>query len=858
MKTIFLALASTFFLHLVSLSQTFKPFDPLGIQISGCHGDREGELLFLYTNCGFAVDSLVVRLDSTYGVYSNRNDYFINEKNEVCKWKPGNLSVFEGCSNLFAAGAGDFIPPGSIVVIQMTSDITTISSLARTCQENIPIYVIANDCIRTDEAFPIHGVRKDSFGLAVHLRPDFKWDNLSRYYVAYSNDPSSLDLPLNLYSSYPGEWSGHFECDSQINVNLVEHVRKLLPDLRITQAICDSGGKIEFPIQSSRYSVDGGNTWSSDSIFEDLPPGDYLPSVWDDQSNCQVSWIDSVSIEPYYSPEFLTIWWMPVDDTICEGATANLYPEFRNSESGAPLNATLFEFSIDSGITYQESMLFNGLKEGTYNLAIREKVNPQCVVHYPWTSPPLPKRPEIIGFEQDSLSPCETQMVLSATGENLLYSIDGVNYQSDSLLSIPPNQPFTAYVRSSENENCIDSFQTVVFQGEEFLLDVEVNLQSANFALIKSSKGPYFLEWSTGDTTKYVNDLPLGFNYLIVTDGWGCSRQEAFYIDDVNCQFNIRDSVVYSTCESTGASIYLLSQDLDQDLTFDWSINTFDGLSYIKNVPNGTYTVEITKPDGCAYRDSFTIVQDSNTPIVRHQITVSDCEKSIYQLDFSNIIGGTGPFEVTLNDIKFSNLIISDISYGDYSWKITDSNGCTSIDSLLSLPKIPNIQVQNSDTMIYSGSSILLSAIGDIDLIQNFSWVFPTGSCFCTDTLLQEAPEGLYRFTYSGMYGQECNDPRSFNVLYSKDEIFIPNAISPNNDGNNDVFEIFAPNYSIVKLEIYDRWGGKIYNALGPNFLWDGKVDQFNTSQGVFIYLVELKSKTGDSIFKTGSVAVLQ
>jgi gliding motility-associated-like protein len=60
---------------------------------------------------------------------------------------------------------------------------------------------------------------------------------------------------------------------------------------------------------------------------------------------------------------------------------------------------------------------------------------------------------------------------------------------------------------------------------------------------------------------------------------------------------------------------------------------------------------------------------------------------------------------------------------------------------------------------------------------------------------------------------------------------FIPNLITPNSDGKNDLFEITAlPGGSV--LEVYNRWGDRVYQSSDYDNLWAGN----NTSDGVYYY----------------------
>ena len=96
-----------------------------------------------------------------------------------------------------------------------------------------------------------------------------------------------------------------------------------------------------------------------------------------------------------------------------------------------------------------------------------------------------------------------------------------------------------------------------------------------------------------------------------------------------------------------------------------------------------------------------------------------------------------------------------------------------------------------------------------------------------------------------------CSDA-SVYVMVSDSKFFIPDAFSPNGDGINDYFEIVGIQwYEGNSIEIFNRWGNKVYQAknygiaTSPKF-WDGKSntgvrlgnDELPT--GTYFYVLDL------------------
>ena len=90
---------------------------------------------------------------------------------------------------------------------------------------------------------------------------------------------------------------------------------------------------------------------------------------------------------------------------------------------------------------------------------------------------------------------------------------------------------------------------------------------------------------------------------------------------------------------------------------------------------------------------------------------------------------------------------------------------------------------------------------------------------------------------YTTRFG--CEGDTSYYEVVIQDcpylQLFIPNSFTPNGDNLNETFYVHGVDGDSIKsLVIYNRWGEKIYEALG-NIPWDGK----NCQIGVYTYLIK-------------------
>jgi gliding motility-associated-like protein len=95
--------------------------------------------------------------------------------------------------------------------------------------------------------------------------------------------------------------------------------------------------------------------------------------------------------------------------------------------------------------------------------------------------------------------------------------------------------------------------------------------------------------------------------------------------------------------------------------------------------------------------------------------------------------------------------------------------------------------------------------------------------------------------------------------------IFIPNIVSPNDDGINDYFTS-SGRFNLTNigyLRIYDRWGNQLFeqNDLTPgNELegWDGKFRGEPMAPGVYVYVAKLEYEDGYTETAKGEVTIVR
>jgi gliding motility-associated-like protein len=107
-----------------------------------------------------------------------------------------------------------------------------------------------------------------------------------------------------------------------------------------------------------------------------------------------------------------------------------------------------------------------------------------------------------------------------------------------------------------------------------------------------------------------------------------------------------------------------------------------------------------------------------------------------------------------------------------------------------------------------------------------------------------QSPVGLYPITASGAASPDYTFtyiPGVLTVIVSA--IKIPNTFTPNGDGVNDTWEIHdLEYYPKSTVNIFSRWGQKLYSSIGYPIPWDGRYNGSALPVGTYYYIIDLKN----------------
>ncbi len=210
-----------------------------------------------------------------------------------------------------------------------------------------------------------------------------------------------------------------------------------------------------------------------------------------------------------------------------------------------------------------------------------------------------------------------------------------------------------------------------------------------------------------------------------------------------------------------------------------------------------------------------------------------------------------------------ASILVENLPFGSHVlvWSLSNG-GCQnfSTDSLFIYTQ--GSVVANPDDYIINFNDSLPLALLDNDQVANFEDSQLTITRYPEYGSIKELTDGTILYTpYQNYFGkdffryklcstlcEEVCDTAIVNIAITGVEgsgaCFIPNTISPNNDGNNDVFLISClDDFPNNQLSIFNRWGDKVYEAAPYNNNWQGDFDRQPLPAGTYFYVLKLTNE---------------
>jgi gliding motility-associated-like protein len=365
---------------------------------------------------------------------------------------------------------------------------------------------------------------------------------------------------------------------------------------------------------------------------------------------------------------------------------------------------------------------------------------------------------------------------------------------------------------------------------------------------------PYNYLWTpSGQTSATATALDTGTYNVLITDSAGCTHSLSIAVGFSNPPSLTILSQSNTSCDgiSDGFATVTVSGGSGP---FSYSWSSGDTNATADSLTAGTHTCIVTDANGCS--DLQSVIITSPPPILLSVTTTqTSCSNNTGSANV-NSSGGAGTFSYLWNPGGQTTASVSGLGAGLYLVTITDSAGCSVSQSVNITQVAGPVASAGNNVTIEEGTSTTLIATGGGTYLWNNGET--TASISVSPNIQTEYCVTVTDFTF-------CSDTSCVTVFVevpcpSNENLSVPNAFSPNGDGSNDDFCLLGWTNCIngFLVNIYDRWGEKVFESGDPAFCWDGTYRGKQMDAAVFVYYITAELTNGHKVLREGNISLLR
>ena len=601
------------------------------------------------------------------------------------------------------------------------------------------------------------------------------------------------------------------------------------------------------------FSIDNGTSWTDDNIISDLTPGSYTILV---RANDAIDCINSLSFEI----EDIT------PSVISELITSGLSDcELEDGSIEIIAQGIALEYSIDGGMSWQQSNVFENLAAGEYDILIRSTQWLNCVDESQARidSPVLPEISDVILENPNTCEPLTGSIQILPSMSNFEYSIDGGNnWQVSNLFEGLQAGSYSVAIRDISYSMCIEqsvvdmALDNATIQVPDFETQSpsDCDIEDGTIRILGNNEMEYSIDGGTNwiQTDLFENLAPGTYTILVRDIEYiDCRGTLEVLIEetDCDCEELVVDFETIDFYCTGGQGAIEITDILGVRTSLD-SIIWTDGSNgeRVEDLESGSIGFTIYYDSDCTFSETVTL--EFLDPLsFGLEVFDTDCTESENgSASIIELSGGQEPYAYSLNPEVFQNdNNFYNLSAGDYTAYIIDDNGCLVFEEFTIETRASILTELPAISPINSGEQVLLNPLIDESSIDSFQWSPAEFVLNPGNLIANVSPTETTTFTLSIYYG-DCIETRSVLVeVVQKTGFYIANIFDPNSLENNRFFVQGEDNGVVIEsMRIYDRWGNMVFEKLdaeinNPDDGWDGYYNNQKVNPGVFVYMISYR-----------------
>ena len=381
---------------------------------------------------------------------------------------------------------------------------------------------------------------------------------------------------------------------------------------------------------------------------------------------------------------------------------------------------------------------------------------------------------------------------------------------------------------------------------------------SASAIITAAGTPPYNYYWSNNVNTQTISNLCAGYYNVTVIDFDNCVRTENIYVDqptEVNTDLN--QGIIVCNGDSAEISI---NNTIGGTPNYTYIWNTGETADTIFQHEGSGYLITT---DSHSCKDTvFFDITEPDIIAIDTALKLSACLESCNGKITIEMEGGVAPYYYNWSNSGTTSNQVSNLCAGDYSVTMSDALGCTNVyDFTIGVSDYQaELTLSSDDIYIYSGEST------NIDATPNHIYYYwnplnTLANNVTANVIASPTYTTTYQLNIIDEYGCTATDTITIfvsDVICGDPYIYVPNAFSPNDDGNNDILYVYGEIFDKLYFAVYDRWGEIIFATTDPKIGWDGTYKGKKADPAVFVYYLEATCLNHKTFIKKGNVTLIR
>lgn len=344
----------------------------------------------------------------------------------------------------------------------------------------------------------------------------------------------------------------------------------------------------------------------------------------------------------------------------------------------------VLSYSINNGVSYQSSNVFNAIAAGTYAVAVKDANG--CIANSTITINQPDSLANNITFSNELCSYNNGSILINATGGTTpyLYSTDSGTVYTNTFNYTSLNAG-TFNVIVKDNKGCKTSEQIIINDlaapqiNNTLITNVNCYDESNGVLQPVTTNGNgtllYTLNHTLAQTSNIFDSLVAGNYTIVVTDTNQCADSVSVNVLQPNALYSA-ENITNAKCfgNADGAVVVSVSGGTSP-YNIQWSTGISNDFS-LGNLQAGNYFYTITDNHNCLRNDSALITQP-NVLVIAANATNGSCAGAANATATVNVTGGTTPYSYAWSPISSNTNYAANLSAGAFTVTVTDLNLCT-------------------------------------------------------------------------------------------------------------------------------------------------------------------------------------